>query len=82
MLYIVLAKMISEINIPTPPLFNIYQFFSYLSFFAYCITGRLPSAEAAGNSRLFQHAAAQLQCRREGPQKAGEWSTTENYSNN
>lgn len=36
-----------------------------------CVTGGLPAAEAAGNSCLLQHAAAQLRRGREGPQKVG-----------
>lgn len=60
-----------QINIP--PFFKTYFcVFSHLcSLCAHRVAGRLPSAEAAGDPGFFQHAAAQLQCRREGPQKAG-----------
>lgn len=42
-----------------------------------CVPGRLPAAQAAGDSGFLQHAAAQLQRRREGPQENGESSSAD-----
>lgn len=48
-------------------------------YFSLChVAGRLLAAEAAGNSRLLQHAAAQFQRRGEGPQEAGRSPETQN----
>lgn len=42
-----------------------------------CVSGWLPAAQVAGDPGFLQHAAAQLQRRREGPQENGESSSAD-----